>query len=119
VPRPVAPSPVSLPEDRGSIDPFAEVLVARLTVYLASVKQFRVTAEITWEQLLVSGHKVQLARSADIRLRRPDRLRAEVRSYRGDMRFFYDGETLSVHNLTRNEYAVTEVADNIDDMVDC
>jgi hypothetical protein len=107
-----------LPEDRGNIDPFADELITRVASYLAESREFALTAEISWEQLLDSGHKIQLSRSTAIRVRRPDRLRADVHSDRGELRFMYDGRTLSMHDVGRNSYAIIDAADNIDDMVD-
>jgi hypothetical protein len=107
-----------LPEDRGSIDPFADELITRVASYLTSITRFTVSAEVSSEQLLDSGHKIALSRSVTIRVRRPDRLRADIVTDGGEIRFLYDGETLSMHDLASNSFAVAEVADNIDDMVD-
>ena len=107
-----------LPEDRGSVDPFADGLVSRVADFLSHVPRLHIQAEITTEQLLASGHKIQLSRSADIILRRPDRLRVELSADRGTVRIFYDGETLSLHDLEQNNYAELDVPANFDDMVD-
>ena len=104
-------------QDR-NFDPFADGLIAATSQYLASATQFSMHAEITVEEVLKSGHKIHLSRSADIMVRRPDRLRAELIDDKGRRRLFYDGETVSLHNLRHNVYATVDVPGTIEQMID-
>ena len=61
-----------------SCAPFADALLEAASDYLASASEFSVHAEITFEEFLKSQQKVQLSRTVEIMVRRPDRLRAEI-----------------------------------------
>ncbi len=113
-----AQDPAADPAERPGMDPFADVLVRRVAAYLGAAGRFQVNAEVTSEQLLDSGHKIQLHRTVSVRVRRPDRLLAEVDADRRHLRFHYDGETLAIQALERNEYAVVDAPGTIDEMLD-
>ena len=71
----------------GLVDPFVDQLVAQTTDYLRSAERVRLSAEVSRDRLLPSGHMAQFSRSVDIWLRRPDRLRVQMVSDLGTMRF--------------------------------
>ncbi len=100
------------------IDPFVEQLVKLTSDYLTSADAFRVKAEVTYEKVLTSGKKLQLSRTVEIMLRRPDRLRTEVLGDQGSRRIYYDGATLSMHDLDQNVYGTVEAPATIDEMID-
>jgi len=68
----------------GEFDPFADAILLATSDYLASASQFSVHAEGTFEEVLRFGQKVELSRSADVMVRRPDSqaARARPRGYR-------------------------------------
>ena len=113
---PVVSAQTPSPEpDSARIDPFAEQIIGDAAAYLTSAKAIRVKAEISADRLLDSGHKIQHSRTVEIWLRRPDRLRAEIRSDDGRRRIFYDGETFSLQHLEQNVFSIIDVPDNIDE----
>lgn len=99
-------------------DPFVEQLVKVTSDYLKSADAFRVKAEVTYEDVLVSGKKLQLSRLVEVMVRRPNRVRAEVLDDKGKRRVYYDGKMLSMHNLDQNVYAIVDAPDTIDEMID-
>ncbi len=100
------------------IDPFVAQLVKLTSDYLTSADRVRVQAEVTYDVVLTSGKKLQLARSVEVMLRRPDRVRVEVLDDRGTRRVYYDGTTLSMHHLEQNVYGIVDAPDTIDAMID-
>jgi hypothetical protein len=100
------------------IDPFVAQLLKLTSDYLTSADAFRVTAEVTYDEVLTSGKKMQLARTVEVMLRRPDRVRVEVRDDQGTRRVYYDGTTLSMHHLDQNVYGIVDAPDTIDEMID-
>jgi hypothetical protein len=99
-------------------DPFVERLVKVTSDYLKSADAFRVKAEVTYEDVLNSGKKLQLSRLAEVMVRRPNRVRAEVLDDRGNRRVYYDGKSLSMHHLDQNVYATVDAPETIDEMID-
>lgn len=102
----------------GLVDPFVDQLVAQTTEYLRSAERVRLSAEVSRDRLLPSGHMAQFSRSVDIWLRRPDRLRVQMISDLGTMRFFYDGALFSMQQLERNLYASVEAKGEIGEVAD-
>ncbi len=100
------------------IDPFVEQLIKLTSDYLTSADAFRVKADVTYEEVLTSGKKIQLSRTVEVMLRRPDRIRVEVLGDRGSRRVYYDGKTLSMHHLDQTVYGIVDAPDTIDEMID-
>lgn len=100
------------------LDPFVEQLIKVTSDYLASADAFQVTAEVTYDEILNSGKKLQMARSAEIMVRRPNRLRAEILDDKGSHRIYYDGKTFSMHHLDQNVYATVNAPETIDKLID-
>jgi hypothetical protein len=61
------------------------------------------------DEVLVSGQKIQMQASAEMRVRRPDRLRADVVSDDRTRQFVYDGKTFTI-NAPRERYYATVAA---------
>lgn len=111
-------STISAQQQESKFDPFADALLEAAGDYLASASEFSVQAEITFEEFLNSRQKVQLSRTVEIMVRRPDRLRAEIVDDKGQRRLFFDGKTVSLHNLDQNVYATVEQPGTIEQMID-
>jgi hypothetical protein len=103
---------------RAGIDPFADQIIAAMAHYLGSAQRLRVEADIAVERMLDSGQKIELSHQVTLMLRRPDRLRVETLTDDGRRRFYYDGDTLSMQLMDNNVYAILDVGDNVDTMVD-
>ncbi len=103
---------------RAGIDPFADQVIAAVADYLGSTERLRLEADVAVERMLDSGQKIELSRQVTLMLRRPDRLRVETLTDDGRLRFYYDGDTLSMQHMDKNVYAILDVGDNVDAMVD-
>ena len=86
--------------------------------YLETAKQFSFHAEITFDDIMPSGQKIQYSASNDIAVRRPDGVYAESQSDQGDMRFWYDGKNMTLMDVSLNVYAKVPVPPKIDDALD-
>lgn len=103
---------------RPAIDPRAEEILKKASAHLKSARRFVFHAEITLDHVLPSGAKLQQSRSADLLVRRPDRIRAESTSDAGIKRYWYNGKTISVYEKDNNVYATIEVPGTIDAALD-
>jgi hypothetical protein len=86
--------------------------------YLKTAKQFSFHAEITFDDIMPSGQKIQYSASNDIAVRRPDGVYAESQSDLGNMRFWYDGKNMTLMDVSLNVYAKVPVPSKIDDALD-
>ncbi len=101
-----------------SIDPLAERALRESCEYLAQTKAFTVHAEIWKDEVLPSGHKIQVTRSEDLELRRPDRLHVEQRAHHKGRSIWYDGKTVTVMDRELSTYGVADAPDTIDQTLD-
>ena len=97
-----------------AVDPAATEILKRMTDYLGSLKQFRVQTQNTLEDVLASGHRIDLDISADVIISRPNKLRSERKGDLVDQEFYYDGKTLALYNSTYNMYATESVPDTFE-----
>jgi hypothetical protein len=88
-----------------AVDPAATQILQRMTDYLGSLKQFTVHTQNTMEDVLDSGHRVDLDVSASVIVSRPNKIRAERKGDLLDQVFYYDGKTLTLYNPSDKVYA--------------
>ena len=67
-----------VPATQPAVDPTADQILRQSCDFLAQSPAFAVHAEIWKDVILPSGHKIQVTRSVDLDLRRPDRFRRAV-----------------------------------------
>ena len=79
-----------------AIDPDAIDALHKMGAFLRDQQKFTVRATATTDDLLSSGQKVQFSGTMDMMVRRPDRLRADIRGDRRDEHLYYDGKTFTI-----------------------
>jgi len=96
----------------------ADRLLRQMSDYLKAAKQFSFHAEISYDDLLPSGQKLQLAATDDVLVRRPDRIYSEFEGETGGKRFWYDGKTITLYDTKHHVYGTEEVPATIDAVLD-
>jgi hypothetical protein len=87
------------------VDATAVAALEKMGAFLRAQKSFTVDAEVTTDDVLASGQKVKYQALAELKVRRPDRLRAEINGDRRKQTMFYDGSSFTVHDLDTNYFA--------------
>lgn len=100
------------------VDRAATTILKRMTGYIAGLKQFSVHTQSTVEDVLASGHRVDIDVSARATVSRPNKIRAERLGELVDQTFFYDGKTLTLHNPSDNVYASVPAPATIEGTLD-
>ena len=100
------------------ISPAAKDLLKASTDFLACQQQFSVDTESSIEVVLGSGQKIQYDHTARVSVERPNRLRAERTGDLVDQVFYYDGESLTLHNPLANYYATIAAPGTLEEMLD-
>jgi hypothetical protein len=103
---------------RDSIDREAVAALERMGAYLRTLKAFQVQGTITREDVLPNGQKVQRSGAADIIVRRPDRLRAELTNDQRHRFLFYDGKSFTLWADVPNYYATADAPPTIAELLD-
>ena len=96
----------------------ARSILQAMGEYLKTAKTFTFHAEITHEEVLESGRKLQYSASNNIMVRRPNRIRAD---YWGDLRknsFWYDGKNVTILYTDKNLYSTFSAPKAIDEACD-
>ena len=105
-------------EEKPVIDSRTDKLLRAMGDYLKSSGQFSFHAEINFDDLISSGHKIQYAFASDIAVHRPDRVYVERLTDLGGKRFWYDGKNMTLMDVTFGVYATEPVPDDIDAAMD-
>lgn len=98
------------------MEPQALDLLRRMSVRLAETPSFGVWARGWREIPAATGQLLTFVNTAEVTIRRPDRMRVEVG---GDitLRFWYDGATIAVLDPEKRFYARTEAPPRLDEML--
>ncbi len=101
-----------------AVDPAATQILKRMTDYVSSLKEFSVHTQNTLEEVLDSGHRIDLDVSASVTISRPNKLRAARRGDLVDQVFYYDGKTLTLYNPSDKVYATESAPGIIEELLD-
>lgn len=110
--------PMRVEAQTSGIDPTAMSILKRMTDHLGSLKRFSVRTQVTLEDVLESGHRIDLDVSANVIVERPNKLRAERKGELIDQIFFYNGKTLTLYNPHDKVYATEPAPKTIEGMLD-
>lgn len=100
------------------VSPRAAELLKASTDFLAGQQQFSLDTESSIEVVLASGQKIQFDHTARVSVERPNKLRAERTGDLVDQVFYYDGESLTLHNPVGNYYAKIAAPGTLEEMLD-
>ena len=101
-----------------SIDPQADSILRQMSDYMNTLGQFIVRAENGEDTLLSTGQILQMGRSTETFVRRPDRLRGNINGGRFDQEFYYDGKSITLYTKGVNYYATAEAPATIEAALD-
>ena len=105
--------PPSKAEKPPAIDHDAIAALRRMGAFLREQQSFTVRTTTETDYVLDSGQKIRLGSTGEIRVRRPDKVRAEVVSDRRQRQFFYDGATFTVFSPRLGYYATVPAPSTI------
>ncbi len=100
------------------VDEDADRILREMGDYLRTANEYTFRADIAYDEI-VDDQMILFGGVAEIALRRgpdqsPDQLNVELDGDELRRRFVYDGKTITIHNRSRNLYAVAEVPSEID-----
>jgi len=99
------------------IDGRTERVLLDACAFLRSAEQFSVQADVTYDEVLKSGPKVQYSRASSVVLERPNRLRVDSLGDKGARSFYYDGKSLTMYRPESAIYAAADAPATIDAML--
>jgi hypothetical protein len=108
---------VQLPTVPGVITPEAKAVLDRMQAAFKSIKRYQLSADITRDQLLAYGYKLQYNESARMWVDAPKHLRLEVDGDIKNRIYVYDGSQLTMAVPDLNVYATTPAPGTLGDLV--
>ena len=96
--QPAAPAPAAAPAPTAAavINAKAVERLNAMGAHLRSLKAFTVNADVTVEEVLDSGQKVENALAVEIAARMPDKLRVSTTSAERSRKIYYDGKSVTI-----------------------
>jgi len=107
------PTPIGAQEKESAIDPKADSILRQMSEYLDSLVQFSFNTENSLDTLLTTGQKLQMGRTVDAFVQRPDRFRANAKGDVLDQELSYDGKSITLFEKKLNYYATIEAPSTI------
>jgi hypothetical protein len=100
------------------IDTAAMNALTRMGNYLRTLNAFQVKANVTTEEVLENGQKIQLASRLDAVADRPNKLRVQLSSDRKQRLFFFDGKNFTLFAPRQNFYSTVAAPGTIGSLAD-
>ena len=104
-------------QPEGGVTAEAQAVLDRMTATLNSLKRVSVSADITRDELLTFGYKLQNNESARMWVEKPNRLRLELKGDIKHRTYVYDGSKLTMVVPDLNIYAETAAPDTLAELV--
>jgi hypothetical protein len=81
----------------GSVEPEASAALDKMGAALRGLNSFSTQADVTTEQVLTTGQKVQHGGTLELQVRRPDGFKIVAKSDRQHRELYYDGKSLTLY----------------------
>lgn len=88
-----------------AVDPQALAALEKMGAFLRSQHSMKIKADVTTDEVLDSGQKIQHGGNVQLVARRPDRMRLDIETDRKNEQMFYDGKTFTVYQPKVHYYA--------------
>ena len=85
--------------------------------YLRSLSRFEVSTTSATDAVLDSGQTVAFLHETDLKVERPNRMRADIAGNRGSKGLIYDGRTFTIFNTSEGYYSRNPASATIDLLV--
>jgi hypothetical protein len=102
----------------GLIAPEAMNALDRMGAYLRTLKDFQVQAEITSEDVLADGQKLQYANTTTVLAQLPSKMRVSIEGEQKSRLFLYDGKSFTLFARRAGYYATVPAPDTIGKLIE-
>jgi hypothetical protein len=85
---------------------------------LMSLQEIAIRVDATLEQVMDSGQKIEFGGTVIYRIRRPDRLRADIETDTGSSSWYYDGKTLTLWTPSKGFYGRADAKPTIRETIE-
>lgn len=101
-----------------AVDPEAVRILKQMTDFIDNTQQFTVQLQNIIEEEQFSGHRVDYDLSANVIVKRPNKIRATHTGGLMNQHFYYDGSTLTLYNPIEKIFSTKTAPDTIEKTID-
>jgi len=101
-----------------AVDPAAIQALKDMGAYLQTLKRFEVSVEVTGEDVLADGQKLQHTATADLDVERTNKVRVVMKSARNERELVYDGKKVFLYTPAQKVYGMLELEGTIGDLIE-
>jgi hypothetical protein len=101
-----------------AVDPGAIQALKDMGTYLQTLTRFEVSTELTGENVLADGQKLQHTATADMEVQRPNKIRVMMKSARNERELIYDGKTVSLYTPAQKVYGTLALDGTLGALID-
>ena len=105
-------------QDKSDIDPDAMKALNQMGAYLRTLKDFQVQAEITTEDVLEDGEKLQYGSTTTLLAQLPSKMRVSVEGEQKSRLFLYDGKSFTLFARRVGYYATVPAPETIGKLIE-
>lgn len=95
----------------------ADRMLKEMGAYIGSADQFTFHADVTFDQVIPSGQKLQFSAAQEVALKRLGGLYVEWTGDLGERRFWYNGKSVTLYDPAAGFYASASAPSDLDDML--
>ena len=104
-------------QDKSDIDPAAMKALNQMGTYLRTLKDFQVQAEITTEDVLQDGEKLQYGSTTTLLAQMPSKMRVSIEGEQKSRLFLYDGKSFTLFARRAGYYATVPAPETIGKLI--
>jgi hypothetical protein len=104
--------------DTDAIEPAAMEALNKMGAYLRTLKDFQVRAEVTTEDVLTDGQKLQFAHATNLLAKMPDKLLSETKGDMSENLILYDGKSFTLFARRLGYFATVPAPSTIGELID-
>jgi hypothetical protein len=115
---PPAAALVAAPPAANPVDPAAVQALKDMGAYLQTLKRYQVLTDVTGEEVLADGQKLQHSAFAKLDVVRPNRLHVAMRTATSQRVLTYDGKVVTLYLPAQKYYSTVDFTDTIGALID-
>jgi hypothetical protein len=100
-----------------AVNPASIQALKDMGAHLQSLTRFQVSTELTGERVLADGQKLQHSAAADIKVQRPNMLRAHMISSRSEREILFDGKNATLYTPAQKYYSTVAFTGTVGELV--
>lgn len=104
-------------ENKNVVDPEAIAQVEKMGKYLRGIKKFEIDSDATFDIVLENEQKTEFGAHFHYKVRRPNKLFAEIKSERKHRKYFYDGKKFTIFAPKENFFGEFEFKGTVGELV--